>query len=92
MTDRFTRTVRICNLRGLHARAAAKFVQVVESSGASVTVAKGSMSVTGTSIMGLLALSASNNTDIVITASGAGAGQALESLVFLVENRFGEDM
>lgn len=92
MDDRFSRTVRICNLRGLHARAAAKFVQVVETFGASVTVVRGTMSVTGNSIMGLMALSASNNTEIVIQASGAGAAEALAALTALVEDRFGEEM
>lgn len=86
------RVVRICNVRGLHARAAAKFVQLVESGAAVVTVSKDGMSVTGTSIMGLMALSASLNTEIRISTSGADAAGMLEALARLVENRFGEDI
>lgn len=84
-------TVTITNLRGLHARAAAKFVKLAALHDAAVTVMKDDMAVGGTSIMGLLMLSASQNTAITIAADGAAADAALAALVALVEQRFGEE-
>jgi len=84
-------TVKITNLRGLHARAAAKFVKLAAAHDAEVTVMKDDMSVGGTSIMGLLMLSASQNTTITIAAEGAAADAVLAALVQLVEQRFGEE-
>jgi phosphocarrier protein len=86
------KTVRITNKRGLHARAAAKFVKLVEEqAGVSITVVKDEASVCGSSIMGLLMLSASLHSEVRIIAEGENAQQALEALVYLVENRFGEE-
>lgn len=85
------RTVQISNKRGLHARAAAKFVKLVEELGADVRVLKDDMDVCGTSIMGLLMLSASQNTSIRITVHGDGADAALEALAGLIERRFDEE-
>lgn len=90
--DSVEKTVTICNARGLHARAAAKFVRLVEShDAATIEVSKGDMTVTGSSLMGLLMLSASKNTSILIRASGEGAAPALDALVDLVERGFDED-
>lgn len=82
-------TVKIVNRRGLHARAAAKFVQLAETFGpdAAVTVAKDDMQVCGTSIMGLLMLSASMNTHIRIVSA---SGDAVTALAALVSARFDE--
>ncbi len=91
MSSTLEKTVRIANLRGLHARAAAKFVKLVESRKASVTVCKDDMSVCGTSIMGLLMLSASKDTQIRIAVSGDNAAVVLDELVNLVERRFDEE-
>ncbi|MCE9508086.1 MAG: HPr family phosphocarrier protein [Alphaproteobacteria bacterium] len=91
MTAAFEKTVQITNQRGLHARAAAKFVKLVESLDADVTVIKDNTSVTGSSIMGLLMLSASVNTQIRIVVKGPRAEQALQELVSLVERRFDEE-
>ena len=91
MTPPLERTVRIGNKRGLHARAAAKFVKMVESQQADVTVIKDDMSVCGSSIMGLLMLSASINTQIRIVVKGDNAPAALEELVGLVERHFDEE-
>jgi phosphocarrier protein len=91
MTPPFEKTVRIGNKRGLHARAAAKFVKLVESLKADVTVSKDGMSVCGSSIMGLLMLSASINTHIRIAVAGPHAADALGELVNLVERRFDEE-
>jgi phosphocarrier protein HPr len=85
------KTVLITNRRGLHARAAAKFVKLVESLKGNVTVSKGDMSVGGMSIMGLLMLSASKNTQIRIAARGENAPHVLRELVALVERRFDEE-
>lgn len=85
------RSVTICNKRGLHARAAARFVRMVENRQAKVTVTKDGSSVCGSSIMGLLMLSASQNTDIHIKVEGERAEDILQELVLLVEHRFDED-
>jgi phosphocarrier protein len=85
------KTVEIVNIRGLHARAAAKFVKTAGQHRANVTVIKDDMSVCGTSIMGLLMLAASMNTEIVIAADGDDAETALADLVRLVETKFGEE-
>lgn len=85
------KTVTICNKRGLHARAAARFVKMVENRQARVTVLKDGMSVCGTSIMGLLMLSASIGTQITIRVEGERAKDTLVELTLLVEQKFDED-
>ncbi|MDX5349425.1 MAG: HPr family phosphocarrier protein [Paracoccaceae bacterium] len=85
------RTFRIVNEKGLHARASAKFVEVVESHDARATVAKDGMEVSGDSIMGLLMLGASRGTTIDVTTSGAEAVKLADALEALVAARFGED-
>ena len=82
--------VPITNRRGLHARASAKFVTVASSFDAEVTVSHDGSSVTGTSIMGLMMLGAALGDEIVISASGDGAEQAVQALAELVEARFHE--
>lgn len=83
--------VVICNKRGLHARAAAKFVKTVEAGQAKVTVYKDDMEVCGSSIMGLLMLSASINTEIKIRTEGEGAEEMLNTLESLICRRFDEE-
>jgi len=85
------KTVRIRNQRGLHARAAAKFVKIVENNKADVTVSKDGMSVCGSSIMGLLMLSASIDTHISIVVKGNNASAVMGELAGLVERRFDEE-
>jgi phosphocarrier protein len=85
-----SRTVQICNVRGLHARASAKFVTMASGLSAQVLVEKDGSSVVGTSIMGLMMLGAALGDEIVISASGDGAEQAVQALVELVEARFYE--
>jgi phosphocarrier protein HPr len=89
-SDGIVRTVRICNLRGLHARAAAKFVKCAGTFAADVTVARDGNSVSGLSIMGLMMLAASNGSNIEIHASGAEAAAAADALCRLVEAGFDE--
>jgi phosphocarrier protein len=85
------RRLKIVNEKGLHARASAKFVEVVEDHDASAEVSKDGMSVSGDSIMGLLMLAASKGTVIEVRTSGNDAGKLAEALEALVANRFGED-
>jgi phosphocarrier protein HPr len=89
--DALVRVLDIVNSRGLHARASAKFVQTVEKFDASVTVTRGSETVGGTSIMGLMMLAAGPGTSITITAWGREAGTVLTALEALVSGRFGEE-
>ncbi len=84
-------SLSIVNEKGLHARASAKFVEVVEGFDARAEVEKDGMSVSGDSIMGLLMLGASKGTSIIVRTSGAQAGPLAEALAELVRNRFGED-
>jgi phosphocarrier protein len=85
------RTASIRNQRGLHARAAAKFVKLAAAYNAQVRVIKGDMDVSGTSIMGLMMLAAGIGTDIELRASGAQAGEAMQALVDLIERKFDEE-
>ncbi len=84
-------TLPIINEKGLHARASAKFVEVVETFDASATVSRDGMSVSGDSIMGLLMLAASKGTAIEVSTEGAEAEKLLAALTALVGDRFGED-
>ena len=83
--------VAIVNRRGLHARAAAKFVKVAEQFVADIQVAKDDMVVPGTSIMGLMVLAAATGSQLEIRARGREAQAALAALVALVERGFDED-
>ncbi|MCC2976005.1 HPr family phosphocarrier protein [Sphingomonas sp. PL-96] len=85
------REVRICNRRGLHARASAKFVTLASTQPISLTVEKDGTEVTATSIMGLMMLGAAMGDTIVISAKGPEADRIVGEMVALVEDRFGED-
>jgi len=85
------RELAITNKRGLHARASAKFVQMVERFTAEITVTRGSETVGGNSIMGLMMLAAAPGTSIIVTAKGPQAREALDALTELVGSRFGEE-
>ena len=84
------RVLEICNKKGLHARASAKFVQTVERFDAEVRVTRGQETVGGTSIMGLMMLAAGPGTSITVEATGAEAAEAVEALALLVAGRFTE--
>ncbi|SDX31178.1 HPr family phosphocarrier protein [Roseicitreum antarcticum] len=83
--------LKIINEKGLHARASAKFVEVVERFDAIAEVEKDGMSVAGDSIMGLLMLAASRGTSINVRTSGTQARELADALQELVANRFGEE-
>ncbi|WP_417806695.1 HPr family phosphocarrier protein [Thioclava sp.] len=87
-----TRSLAIVNEKGLHARASARFVEVVEAHDASALVNKDGQSVSGDSIMGLLMLAASRGTSIEVTTRGAEADKLANALQALVEDKFGEGM
>jgi phosphocarrier protein HPr len=84
------REICICNKKGLHARASAKFVQTVEKFDAAVRVTRGGETVGGTSIMGLMMLAAAPGTFITIEATGPQAAEVVEALTALIDSRFGE--
>jgi phosphocarrier protein HPr len=86
-----SRAVEIVNKLGLHARASAKFVQCAEQFEAAVTVTRGHESVGGTSIMGLMMLTAGPGISITISATGKEAAAAVDALCDLVSSRFGEE-
>ena len=86
-----TRSVDICNARGLHARASAKFVKLASTFNAEVTVSRDGTTVDARSIMGLMMLAAGPGCQIDIAAEGPEAQPAVDALVELVEARFDED-
>lgn len=85
------RTVEICNARGLHARASAKFVKAAAAFDAEVTVSREGQTVDAQSIMGLMMLAAGTGCAIDIEATGPDAQDAADALVRLVEERFDEE-
>jgi phosphocarrier protein HPr len=85
-----SRVLEIVNSKGLHARASARFVQMVEKFDADVKVTRNGETVGGDSIMGLMMLSAGPGTSIIVEATGAEAAQAIAALEALVASRFGE--
>ena len=86
-----SREIPIINKRGLHARASAKFVQMVERFNAEVWVTRGGETVGGTSIMGLMMLSAGPGTTIVVSAIGPEAQAAVDAITELVASKFNEE-
>lgn len=85
------RVLMICNNRGLHARASAKFVKCAEAFNAVIKVSKDGQTVPGTSIMGLLMLAACTGSEISVECSGPDADAALEALQALVARKFDEE-
>ncbi|TDQ83424.1 phosphocarrier protein [Dongia mobilis] len=89
--NRITARARICNQKGLHARAAAKFVKTSGGFDADIRVAKGEMDVSGGSIMGLMMLAAGIGSELEIQASGPEADRAVAALVDLIARKFDEE-
>jgi phosphocarrier protein HPr len=85
------RTLAIANKRGLHARAAAKFVRMVGQYEAVVRVAFKGQDVSGLSIMGLMMLAAGIGSEIELSCAGRQAAEAMAALSALIEGKFGED-
>jgi phosphocarrier protein len=81
----------IVNVKGLHARASARFVEVVEAHDAQAIVRRDGLSAAGDSIMGLLMLAASMGTSIEVETTGPEAETLADALQALVADRFGEE-
>lgn len=90
MSETKSRQLEIVNEKGLHARASAKFVEVVEAHDATAEVIKDGVDASGDSIMGLLMLAASRGTTIQVETRGAEAEKLLDALEALVADKFGE--
>jgi phosphocarrier protein HPr len=86
-----SKEIPIINKRGLHARASAKFVQLVERFNAEVWVTRGGETVGGTSIMGLMMLSAGPGTTITVSAIGPDAEAAVTAITELCASKFNEE-
>ena len=84
------RTITIRNQRGLHARAAAKFVKLAGQFDAEITVTKDGQSVSGGSIMGLMMLAAGIGSNIFVAISGAEHAAAMAAIEALINDKFGE--
>jgi len=87
-----TRELTIVNEKGLHARASAKLVELVETFDAEAEISKDGLSATGDSIMGLLMLAASRGTSISVETTGTQDAELMEAIDALVANCFGEGM
>jgi phosphocarrier protein HPr len=85
------RRVRIVNVLGLHARAAARFVRAATQFRSKVMISKDGTTTDGKSILGILFLAATSGTEIVIAASGEDEAEALETLTTLVANGLGDE-
>ena len=83
--------LKILNEKGLHARASAKLVEVVEGFDATAEISKDGLSASGDSIMGLLMLAASIGTTIEVLTSGPDATALADAIMQLVEDRFDEE-
>lgn len=86
-----SKTLKIINEKGLHARAAAAFVRTADSFDAEITVEKNDQTVSGHSIMGLMMLGAACESEIKVNCSGKDAQKALNALEKLVNDKFNEN-
>ena len=89
--DEVSAVLKIKNVRGLHARAAAAFATTAEKYDADISVERKGQEVSGQSIMGLMMLGASIGTEIKVTCRGLEAQEALDALEQLVNDKFHED-
>jgi phosphocarrier protein len=86
-----SRAATIRNQRGLHARAAAKFVKLANEFEAEIQVRRGDLTANGRSIMGLMMLSAGLGNEVEVTVSGPDAEKALSAVLALIGRKFDED-
>ena len=91
MAGQVEREVTVSNRQGLHARPAAEFVKVASTFESEIFVEKDELEVNGKSIMGVMMLAAEPGTTLAIRADGEDSDEAVEALVALVEDGFGED-
>ena len=85
-----SRQVRVVNVLGLHARAAARFVKLASQFQSQIKVTRGERTMDGKSILGLLLLSAARGTDLGISADGPDEAEAMDAIVALINDCFGE--
>jgi phosphocarrier protein len=90
-TEQLQKRLLSGNKRGLHARAAAKFVTLAAEFEADIEVERNGQSVSGRSIMGLMMLAASPGTEILVRVDGDDGAAALAAIEMLVANKFDED-
>lgn len=86
-----SKELTLINKLGLHARAAAKFVNLTSGFESNITISRNGKTVNGKSIMGVMMLAASCGTSIEVNASGKDADEALQQIEQLVQDRFGEE-
>ena len=86
-----TRTIEITNKLGMHARAAAKFVNLASTFKSKVRVERNGQKIDGKSIMGVMMLAAAKGTEIILHISGDDADACIDNLENLITNRFDED-
>lgn len=86
-----TATIQIINKLGMHARASAKFVTLAAQFKSDVTLGRNGQNANGKSIMGIMMLAAGKGSQVELTVNGEDEGQAMQALVGLIDNRFGED-
>jgi phosphocarrier protein len=86
-----SREVTIINKLGMHARAAAKFVQLASSCASEIEIERKGQRVNGKSIMGVMMLAASKGSSIILHANGEDANQCIDKLETLINNRFDEN-
>ena len=91
MSERAAATLGICNARGLHARASAKFVKLASGFDSEIQVTRDGVTVDARSILGLLMLGAGKGSEVGVVAEGPDAQQAIDALIDLVARRFDED-
>jgi phosphocarrier protein len=89
--DRIEKSVKIQNELGLHARAATKLVQLASKYSCDIAIGKDGHEVNGKSIMGVLMLVASKGATVTVRAQGEKAAEAVDAIVELIANKFGED-
>lgn len=86
-----TATIQIINKLGMHARASAKFVTLAAQFKSDVTLGRNGQNANGKSIMGIMMLAAGKGSQVELTVNGEDEEQAMQALVGLIDNRFGED-
>ena len=86
-----TAAIMIVNKLGMHARASAKFVTLAAQFKSDVTLGRNGQHANGKSIMGIMMLAAGKGTQVDLTVNGDDEEQAMQALLGLIDNRFGED-
>jgi phosphocarrier protein len=86
-----SRNIEIINKLGMHARAAAQFVQLASSFSSHIEIEKDNRRVNGKSIMGVMMLAASKGSTVTLHADGEDEDQSIDSLADLINNRFNEE-